>query len=278
MPQSNNIADPLITAGATVVGAGINAYNQNQINQDTLNYNREMYERQLADNRFNWSMQNAYNSPTAQMDRLKSAGLNPNLVYGNGATATGGTIANTSPGSWNPRAPEFGAMITNAIGAYQDVRLKQAQYDNLKATNTAILQKSALDTAKTAGELARTARSNFDLQLAKDLRDSAVNSAHVRMAILHHEEFQQANRLGVGSLYGADYDNAYNRSIQGQLDLAKLAEARERIKNTSAGTRLRELEASLNENGIQKGDPVYLRIISQFLNPYIDKFRDSIKR
>lgn len=34
----------------------------------------------------NWNMQNRYNSPANQMKRLKDAGLNPALVYGNGAT------------------------------------------------------------------------------------------------------------------------------------------------------------------------------------------------
>ncbi len=29
-----------------------------------------------------WNMQNAYNDPSAQMARLKQAGLNPNLIYG----------------------------------------------------------------------------------------------------------------------------------------------------------------------------------------------------
>lgn len=41
-----------------------------------------------------WNRENTYNSPTAQMERLKQAGLNPNLVYGGGAT----TLSAHSPG------------------------------------------------------------------------------------------------------------------------------------------------------------------------------------
>jgi len=42
-----------------------------------------------------WNMQNAYNTPKAQMGRLKDAGLNPNLIYGSGSANTGvaGSIA-----------------------------------------------------------------------------------------------------------------------------------------------------------------------------------------
>lgn len=32
----------------------------------------------------NWNLQNEYNSPVAQMERLRAAGLNPMLVYGSG--------------------------------------------------------------------------------------------------------------------------------------------------------------------------------------------------
>ena len=61
--------------------------------------NAQLYKKQRADNRedattaYNrslemWNMNNAYNDPSAQMERLRQAGLNPNLVYGNGATTT----------------------------------------------------------------------------------------------------------------------------------------------------------------------------------------------
>lgn len=40
-----------------------------------------------------WNLQNAYNDPSAQMLRLKAAGLNPNLVYG------GGNVSGNTAGS-----------------------------------------------------------------------------------------------------------------------------------------------------------------------------------
>lgn len=47
--------------------------------QQEFDYNREM-----------WDLNNAYNSPAAQMERFKAAGLNPNLIY------TQGTNGNSS--------------------------------------------------------------------------------------------------------------------------------------------------------------------------------------
>lgn len=47
----------------------------------------------------NWNRENAYNSPEAQMQRYLAAGLNPNLVYGAGASSgNAGNIGTPSVG------------------------------------------------------------------------------------------------------------------------------------------------------------------------------------
>ena len=43
-------------------------------------------------NRNEWKRQAEYNSPVNQMARLKQAGLNPHLVYGNGASVSVGNM------------------------------------------------------------------------------------------------------------------------------------------------------------------------------------------
>ena len=63
---------------------------------------KKLLEYQYQKNIEQWNRQNEYNSPSAQMDRLRSAGLNPNLVYGNG----GATMASAdSPQYEAPEAP-----------------------------------------------------------------------------------------------------------------------------------------------------------------------------
>lgn len=69
-----------------------------------------------------WNMNNAYNSPTQQMKRLKDAGLNPNLVYGNGSV-----VGNTSHQPSNPgmTAPHFSIDLQNLLLSAQEKKLEQ---------------------------------------------------------------------------------------------------------------------------------------------------------
>lgn len=69
-----------------------NILSQQGINQANIDWAKEQYKLSKADSLERWRMENEYNSPAAQMERLKNAGLNPNLVYGSGATAMGGSI------------------------------------------------------------------------------------------------------------------------------------------------------------------------------------------
>ncbi len=73
-----------------------------------------------------WNMNNAYNAPSAQMQRLKDAGLNPNLVYGNGS------VGNSSSAPTAATAPTMQAyqMPQNMFGdlsSAMDSVLKAAQ-------------------------------------------------------------------------------------------------------------------------------------------------------
>lgn len=63
------------------------------------------WQQKASDYAFNrnlqmWNLQNAYNDPSAQMERLQKAGLNPNLVYGGGNVS--GNTAGSAPSYERP--------------------------------------------------------------------------------------------------------------------------------------------------------------------------------
>lgn len=82
-----------------------------------------------------WNAQNAYNSPQMQMQRMKEAGLNPNLIYGSGGAETTAASPQKAPvPSVDNEMVSLAQMsLTPMISLYQDWQVKKAQIDNLAA-------------------------------------------------------------------------------------------------------------------------------------------------
>lgn len=104
-------------------------------------WNIEQYEREQRDYLDNWNRQNEYDSPSAQMERFKAAGLNPNLIYGQmssspsiDTSSIAGSLTageSASPNDMSPlgRMPTFGDALQQGL----DAGLKEAQIESIKA-------------------------------------------------------------------------------------------------------------------------------------------------
>lgn len=117
----------LIDTGAGIISTAVNAWLQTRENQKNRDFNAEQaelaYQRQIALQ----DKQNAYNSPVAQMQRYKEAGLNPNIVAGQqnlSAPAASAPIAAGASGSVSALP-----FQTNML----DAALADAQIKNLNA-------------------------------------------------------------------------------------------------------------------------------------------------
>lgn len=178
--------------GSLLGGVGSSAMNNkavqdtNKANMEIAKYqaqwqqqeNEKAYQRSLK----MWNLQNEYNSPTQQMARIRAAGLNPNLVYGNGVTGnSAGSTPQYEPAKFN--APTMQAYrgwnlgISDATSQYLAYRTVKAQVDNMEAQNSLIRQQTATEATKQANIAASTARSEFDLDMAKHLKDVSISSA-----------------------------------------------------------------------------------------------------
>lgn len=178
--------DPLTIAliGSTVVG-GYNAITaRRQAKKDRekeRKYQDDWKHYEIDQNRKNWEMQNSYNSPQQQMTRLRQAGLNPNLVYGKGADNTAGSISNaTSNQGFNNQLPPTQLPDPGELfGQYADVKMKQAQTDNLAQNVSTSKAEETLKNANTAKIMQDTAKSKFDLDQAMALRDQVIDKARL---------------------------------------------------------------------------------------------------
>lgn len=118
------------SAVAGMVGAGLNAYSANMANK----WNRREAEKNRKWQEEMWNKQNEYNLPVNQLQRIKAAGLNPNLVFGQNGMSTQGASFNATPVQPNMASPQYGDMlhgIGSALQMYQQYRLNEAQ---IKAT------------------------------------------------------------------------------------------------------------------------------------------------
>lgn len=148
-PSSSGTSWPAAVAGSAASGmfSGFmqlmqrKTDKQNQQRQNQMN--REMAEAEFGRNLDMWNRANEYNSPTQQMERLKTAGLNPNLIYGGApGNMAVGTLPRYNAPQMDVREPDP-INVMQMLSAYQDTQMKQAQIDNLK-TNRRIMESEAI--------------------------------------------------------------------------------------------------------------------------------------
>lgn len=179
----------IIDGLGSIVGSAIGAGAQRQANIQNMQLAKYQNNWQTAENEKAyarsvemWNMQNQYNSPTAQMSRLRQAGLNPNLVYGSGVT---GNSAGSAP-QYQPAKIQRATMepyrgwnlgLSDAASMYMAMRQNKAQVENMEAQNKLIKEQARTEGIRQSNIAMSTARSGFDLNLARELRDVSIDRA-----------------------------------------------------------------------------------------------------
>lgn len=142
----------VINAGSSLIGSIAGAIGQNRVvnkqieaqkreNQLNREYNLMLARQQNQWNLEQWQRENDYNSPTSQMARLRQAGLNPDLMYGQGTT--GNSAGSPEMTSGAPSEPtdmsamlskrSFGQTMQQILDKEQQRRMNEAQIEAIKA-------------------------------------------------------------------------------------------------------------------------------------------------
>lgn len=116
----------LVNMGSQFIKSGLEA----ERDMRAYSLDKAQAEHAFELNQEAWRRQNAYNTPKNQMLRFKQAGLNPNLIYGQGTAGNASELPKYEQvqTKFDYNVPNF----TGVISAYQDVKLKQAQTDNVE--------------------------------------------------------------------------------------------------------------------------------------------------
>jgi len=283
----------LIGGGSQAIGSGINAWQTGRMNKASRAFSRQMYERQYQDSIDFWNMQNAYNSPQAQMERYQQAGLNKNLIFGSGNPGNAGAIP--TPDAIRPQfeTPQWGNVPAHAlstVSSMYDLEAKSAQIDNLKAQNTVILQDALLKAAETYAtgirgqrgefdlnferelrsvsadarrEALRQLRTNIDVTMNRDAREAAMNASNLREAIERMANLRES-RLNMAMSRAKDATEI--RRIR-----ADISRIRETTNNAKKEGVLRDLEIDLRKQGINPNDPMWSRVIGRMLTGFFSE-------
>ena len=157
--MGDNLLNTLKDVAPYIETAG-NYMASSNLNKKNRKFAREMYERQRQDALDDWYRTTAYNSPGEQMNRLKQAGLNPQLVYGNGADAQVQSMPRASSYA-SPTQVEQRLQLGQATAEMYAI---QAQREQNKLTQQQI------ELAKIAQlqELTKLDTSKWDLEVKKE--------------------------------------------------------------------------------------------------------------
>lgn len=276
--------------------ADANTKAQSDINQRNIEATQQnnALARQWANEDFDKT--NAYNHPLQQMQRLREAGLNPNLVYGNGAQNTATMVRGTQPQTPHLQAPQQAPFqmpdmtgpLSNYYRAQQnemDMAVKQKQIEMMD-------QAKDMNNVKMAGMVTKNTASDFALGVARDLRDSTLEAARLKnlqtqtginktqletdMMPLRWELQQQEFKLK--SAYTSKQIDNINADIANKMfDLSEIKpvirqKLKAEIEVLKTSGELREWDLRLRAAGLNPSDPAYMRIIMSLVNNVANKY------
>lgn len=220
-----------------------NSQNRQSIEQ-TNRLNMQMQQYQNAWNERMWHMNNEYNTPTNQIKRLKEAGLNPDLMYGNPSQGTSSAPAQgTAPSHAEAfQSLGFGDMFSNA---QQFMMQKKANDAQIKLMNSQAeqmdvdtqLKKKDLGTYDKRFELVKQAAEDSSKKIMSEIevnQQSIIESAG-RVALLAAQEkmtLEQAATEVVNRAFLQEsfQDRLEQIRLQNKLTKAEAAKANKMIR------------------------------------------------
>lgn len=215
-----NVVSPLL-GGATSLFAGIRSSKQQQKiiarqieaqrkeNEAQRRYNLMLAEKQNKWNIEQWQRNNDYNTPSAVMSRLRSAGINPHMYYSKG-NAMGG-VSTSSP-EMTSGSPAEAVDTSGMLGQRTYGQSVQMAMD--KAVQVASIRKLNADTRLTDQKV-DTEEYNTDIFQSDAAFRNALNSSSLRLSGMDIELKGSQKNLTDGQVGMLRYEAAM---LQKQMD------------------------------------------------------------
>lgn len=267
----------ILAAAAGGLGAITGLIGNNQANKANIRLQREQqaFNAQQAKQANEWNMQqwqreNEYNAPAQQMARLEAAGLNPNLMYGQGNTGTASKLTAEVPQGVAPaKVSNSLAYLSNAvipiISMYQDLQNKSAQH-------TVQLKQAQLMDEEIAGK----ALDNISKGYINTLNEGKARWA---LPASDFDYYMKENQLQAleQKLKTQQYNNAILKATSPAL-IEKANWITRDVKQRALGGELNnELNRSLKPFGVTQNDELWQRYLIPTVNKLLMKWLGTDK-
>lgn len=130
-----------LAIGSAIAGLGQGIFNSLSSAHQNSKNKQFALEQQRLQNQFNlnmWNRQNAYNSPSSQVQRLMQAGLNPNLAYGQLGSGNAGSIQ-SADANYKGEAPQsnidFQGSVQSIINTQRADELHEKEIQKMALQN-----------------------------------------------------------------------------------------------------------------------------------------------
>lgn len=263
------------SAAANAAGQGLNALIGVGTTLLQRHWNNKDYRRQRADNLSDWHMQNQYNSPAEQMKRLKAAGLNPHLVYGNGADAQmGAPIKSSDLKETQISVPSFDPG--SILGSYNQAKMTQAQVDNIESLMETQKDQRALLKAQELNTLMSTKTAGLDYETKSELQKYQLEAARIGNAKMEADLTNTLIKNHIDSFTANFMERTQKERIETvTADLLQknlgINLTKEQMKIIQQDQALKDIEIGIRRKGGNPNDPAYQKYIVGILVALVKK-------
>lgn len=242
---AKEVAPAVVGAGAGMLSQAVfgkkNWKRTKELNKQQYEYNKNLAEQAFQRNVQMWNAENAYNTPAAQMMRMRAAGLNPNLIYGNGQEASAG-LAGDAPelqyGQYDPKINYFDPTE----GAFQGINAAMSLRQINSMVDLQETQSRLNESESKVKELEAALKGQdfywYDTKVASELAEQNSRTNLNKYMAGYYKSYTDYAREGAKKL-GLDskkvekelsyFDALTKRSLE--LSAAEIQEINERTKN-----------------------------------------------
>lgn len=218
--------------------------------------NAQMNANQIALTRELWEKEKAWNSPDAQVKRLRAAAINPALAMNNGMLGNGETKAPPLPSMQPYDFSPIAQGIRDSVELYQQKRLQDSQIDNTNADTLSKNIRNKWENTKIALEILDMAKKPDKTQAETDFLSAQakgilkendwIDEKNSSMVALNRAESQERiNQAAVHALQ-AKWQQIINQ-YAGKIESAKLQQILAQADAALAAANSSNSEADINK-------------------------------